>query len=736
MDVPESMHAVPYLIQRGINLDTARALGMEILVGNSHPPGTYKSRLGFDIWRNGIPLSRIVKEGIWFSCVDAKGKVQSSWLRVFPELRGKEGEIVKVLTTKKGGFPFIPPAVWDVATKPGHPLFFTEGAIKAVSIFQVGELPIGLTGVWSAVSNDEFTGTDIVPVLKDGFEWRCRQVYLAFDQDFVTNPSVRQALIRTLIVLIGYGAEPAVMRWPLEEGKGIDDFLFAKSNGEVELPKVFEEVRKAAVPFAGILKPIDLERVELELCRSQLKGPALEQTCRLAAKPLGVGSRTLLEEVIHARAKFVIGTPKPPPNIVPRAPAEILGSIIEVLNRYIVFLFPEEQPSVIALWVIHTWLFRGFDYTPYLFVYSPTIRSGKTRLFEVLKMLCRNTELTEGATAAALIRIIDEPNPPTFLLDEMDTVYSARRRSNEPEAESMRRFLNAGFKRGATFLRCVFKGKEILTQKFPAFCPKAVAAIGRCLPNSVADRSIPIELARQGRRKRAQKMRDRELLTSVGSLRDELEVLSLDEELIKKLNEARPEMPDQLNDRQQDICEPLLAIANLAGGEWSKKARDALIKLFGHEEEEADLSVRLLADIKRVFDRKGVEALSTEWLLEGLISDADDAPWPDMFEKLLQNDNLRSAGSKLARLLKPYHIKSTTVRVGEETPKGYYRDQFKSAWERYLPESSSVSPTSERNNATNSPKPITENNLECCVSTDSDPLCGVITQQGKSLTEK
>src|SRR5262249_46007174 len=193
-------------------------------------------------------------------------------------------------------------------------------------------------------------------------------------------------------------------------------------------------------------------------------------------------------------------------------------------KRYVVFPLLKEQSMVVALWIMHTWFFKAFDYTPYLFVHSPAIRSGKTRLFEVLKMLCRNAEMTEGATAAALVRMIGEANPPTFLLDEMDTVYSRYSRSGDPGAENMRRFLNAGFKRGAVFCRCAWQGKEIFVEKLPAFCPKALAAIGDCLPDSVADRSIPIEIERQKREKKARKMRDREAVTSMASLRDELKV--------------------------------------------------------------------------------------------------------------------------------------------------------------------------------------------------------------------
>jgi len=40
----------------------------------------------------------------------------------------------------------------------------------------------------------------------------------------------------------------------------------------------------------------------------------------------------------------------------------------------------------------------------------------------------------------------------------------------------------------------------------------------------------------------------------------------------------------------------------------------------------------------------------------------------------------------LARELGHYGIKSGTVRIGEQTLKGYRRESFVDVWERYLPE--------------------------------------------------
>ena len=42
--------------------------------------------------------------------------------------------------------------------------------------------------------------------------------------------------------------------------------------------------------------------------------------------------------------------------------------------------------------------------------------------------------------------------------------------------------------------------------------------------------------------------------------------------LIEKLRASRPEIPNQLDDRKADICEPLLVIADAAGEDWPQRS--------------------------------------------------------------------------------------------------------------------------------------------------------------------
>ena len=129
--------------------------------------------------------------------------------------------------------------------------------------------------------------------------------------------------------------------------------------------------------------------------------------------------------------------------------------------------------------------------TPYLAITSAEKQCGKTRLLEVLDLLVSNPWLTGKVSAACLIRKIDSQKP-TLLLDESDAAFNGEKEY----AEVLRGVLNTGHRRGGHASCCVGQGVNITFKDFHTFCPKAIAGIGK-LPDTVADRSIPIRLKRR-----------------------------------------------------------------------------------------------------------------------------------------------------------------------------------------------------------------------------------------------
>jgi hypothetical protein len=147
---------------------------------------------------------------------------------------------------------------------------------------------------------------------------------------------------------------------------------------------------------------------------------------------------------------------------------------------------------------------------------------------------------------------------------------------------------------------------------------------------------------------------------------------------LAKLERATPEMP--LEDRAADTWEPLVAVADLAGGEWPGRARAAAVALAAdaaEQDTDSSLGLRLLADLHTIF-AAGEERLDSKTVLERLCR-LDESPWEDLRGKRLD-------ARALATLLRPYAIKPRVIRVGEATPRGYERADFLDAWRRYLPQ--------------------------------------------------
>jgi hypothetical protein len=349
--------------------------------------------------------------------------------------------------------------------------------------------------------------------------------------------------------------------------------------------------------------------------------------------------------------------------------AEVLDRLVAFIRRFVALSYV--QAVMVALWAVHTHAIGAADCTPYLHLTSAEKRSGKTRLLEVLAPLVARPWFTGRVSAAVLVRKTANEQP-SLLLDESDAAF----KGDKEYAEALRGILNAGFRRGGVTSLCVGQGANLSYKDFPVFSPKAIAGIGK-LPDTIADRAIPIELRRRRRGDHVERFRQRKVEPDAVPLYSAAAAWAVAN--LRQLTEAEPELPDELDDRAQDIVEPLLAIADAAGGEWPERARHAAVALLTgeHRDDAESLGVRLLRDIREVFGEEGKDRLSTSTILEKLRG-ADEAPWGS-----LRGEPLDARG--LARLLKPYGIAPKKLREGSETFKGYQRAHFEDSWSRYLP---------------------------------------------------
>ncbi len=350
-------------------------------------------------------------------------------------------------------------------------------------------------------------------------------------------------------------------------------------------------------------------------------------------------------------------------------PAAILDAVQGYVRRYM--FLSDSQLVITALWVAHTHAFKAAEATPYLQINSAEKDCGKTRLLEVLELLVAEPWFTGRVTAAVLYRKIDGEQP-TLLLDESDAAFNGQKEY----AEALRGMLNTGYRRGGKASCCVGQGANISARDFSTFCPKAIAGIGR-LPDTVASRSISIQLKRARKGEIASRFRARDARAEAEQLRN-----SLDEwcaSVLDQLRDARPALPEKLTDRQQDVAEPLLAIADLAGGQWPGLARHALMELCTHAQLADDSTgALLLTDIYAVFQERETDRLSSEDLVSALAR-LETSPWAEW------SKGKPITAVQLARQLKRYEIAPVTLRIGDRTPRGYRREDFQDAWDRYMP---------------------------------------------------
>lgn len=360
--------------------------------------------------------------------------------------------------------------------------------------------------------------------------------------------------------------------------------------------------------------------------------------------------------------------------------AALLDDVRMFLSRFVAF--PSSAAAVATtLWTAHAHLIDASDNSPRLALLSPEPGSGKTRTLEVLDLLTPQAMHSLSASPAAIFRTLNVEQP-TLLMDECDAIFN-RRGSSDDGSEDLRALLNAGHRKGATIPRCVGPRHDVV--KFPVYAAVALAGLGD-LPDTLMSRSIIIRMRRRAPGERVEPFRRR---------LHELDGVNLNGRLAEWTNSVRfdiadawPQMPAGVEDRPADVWEPLLAIADAAGGHWPDTARSACVELCKvAESREASLGVRLLTDLRKVFGTD--DRLATETVLQRLHK-LDEAPWAD-----LRGKSLDARG--LARRLTPYGVRSHQFRDDGDKVRGYSiagdgdgEGGLYDPWQRYL------SPTPEQ----------------------------------------
>lgn len=260
--------------------------------------------------------------------------------------------------------------------------------------------------------------------------------------------------------------------------------------------------------------------------------------------------------------------------------AELLDHVTAYLARFASFPTGAALDTAV-LWAAHCHARDGegtliWSATPRLMMLSRERGSGKTTVLELLARLvpvCHGIDV-EPSMAGVTYSLGREKA--VVAIDESDILFGAGRRKSD-----LRAVINAGYTRHGTVLR-MRGGKG---ERVPVFGPLMLAGLDVVeqatsgVLDTLLSRSIiirmsappegeePADISDPGQHCDAIAERGRKLM-AVWSLVNR-----------GRLADAQPEMPDGVRLRAAQIWRPLLAVAEVAGGDWPERAAAACAEL-------------------------------------------------------------------------------------------------------------------------------------------------------------
>jgi hypothetical protein len=355
----------------------------------------------------------------------------------------------------------------------------------------------------------------------------------------------------------------------------------------------------------------------------------------------------------------------------PVADINLIDLLYVLLEQY-VNLEPCQYVAV-ALWILHTHLFDRFNMTPRLGIVSLAHGCGKSTLLDILSRLVAKPSRSDSTTAAAICHEV-ETGYPTLLLDEADNLGLLR----DP---TLRAVFNSGHRKGGN--RKIYDPRINKSRRLSTFSPLAYCAIGTTatLPVSFLDRSIIIEMHRHDGGRKLRPLVDFDLAVEEAYQR----ILHWARAVLLDMD---PELPDRLRNRTADNWRPLISIADAIGDPRGNNLRPTArytALVFAASARDEDPAIVVLSDIRAIFDRCGLDRMSSAALVGELVG-IDDAMWSEWRGRDGHQQPRNLTQGQLALLLRPFGIRPRTIwRPGEAKPttKGYLRAWFEPVWARY-----------------------------------------------------
>jgi hypothetical protein len=281
-------------------------------------------------------------------------------------------------------------------------------------------------------------------------------------------------------------------------------------------------------------------------------------------------------------------------------------------------------------------------------------------------------ELLSSISTAAIYRVIAHQRP-TLMIDEIDHVL--------PNNEALRGILDSCHDRETAYVwRC--DGDDNKETKFSTWAPVVTAGLKlkQKMSSTLLSRSIMLSLERKPAHVEVE-----ELPMDIDCYVDQRRRCArFVADNIEELRAAAPDLRD-ISNRARDNWRPLVAIADIVGGDWPELARKIAAQL-SRETSNQSYGTMLLADLRDLFLGQGhfdgerpANELSSSSIVDELTM-MDDRPWPEYSHGKPLTKN------QLARELRAYRIEPHILRSAKDKRvRGYSVGDFKRAFEHYLP---------------------------------------------------
>lgn len=330
---------------------------------------------------------------------------------------------------------------------------------------------------------------------------------------------------------------------------------------------------------------------------------------------------------------------------------EVLHAVGTVFDKYAVFPTREARDTVV-LWVLHSYVYKRFDATPRLSLYSSEPGSGKSRVMDLVAGLAPAAVNAVNVRPSILYQTIEAHDQVVMTIDEVDRIFG--KRGSNSSHRQLQAILNEGFT--CEGMTQVTNGPETV-RGVSLYCPVVMAGMGS-LPDATQSRSIRIKMVRRSGVD-LEPFRIRKSRHEFGVIRAALTEWA--REVGRYLELIYPELP--VDDRDADKWEPLITIAEMAGTDWLRRGIQACRLLESNEDNSTDelpLSVKLLRDLDEIIEERQLTSADKVFTTD-LVAELVSRGWDEAYV------NPRS----LARVLGEYNVEPTTVRRGEEVAKGY-----------------------------------------------------------------